>query len=298
MLRTKEVGAMALPSWLRQILKHHNVPYEEHHHPPVFSASRLAQAEHMTGYRVAKTVFLVADGKPVGVVIPACAQVDPVSVQEVLGRRELRLATEPEIAGWFKGCEPGTVPPVRLRRDECILMDRSLAHLGSILFSAGTAEDAIALRFRDWYRMVRPGVGRFTRLANGRTTAQAQPPMVLVVEDESDTNQLLCRLLEQQGFACRGVARGDEAMEAAAEMHPAAILLDLMLPDISGFDVCERLRRGGQLRHTPVLMVTALDDDGSRQRGWQLGADAYLTKPFEPGALVNELQMALADARA
>jgi DNA-binding response OmpR family regulator len=153
------------------------------------------------------------------------------------------------------------------------------------------------MRFRDWYRMVRPGVGRFTIASDGAANEEAVP-MVLVVEDESDTNHLLCRLLERQGFSCRGVEQGQEAVQLAAVMRPAAILLDLMLPDISGFDVCAQLRRDGHLRHTPVLMLTALDDEGSRERGWELRAEAYLTKPFAPEALVAELQMALDDASA
>jgi CheY-like chemotaxis protein len=289
---------MALPIWLQRILSHHGVRYEEHRHPPVFSAARLAQAEHVSGHRVAKTVFLTADDRPVAVVVPSCDEVDLARVRAVIGCRDLRLATEAEIAGWFKGCEPGTVPPLRLRADERILMDRSLAHLGSIVFPGGTPEDAVAMRFRDWYRMVRPGVGHFTQATNGHAGNGTGRPTVLVVEDETDTNQLLCRLLERQGFSCRGVEHGREAMKAAAEMRPAAILLDLMLPDISGFDVCDRLRRDGLLRRTSVLMLTALDDDDSRRRGLQVGAEAYLTKPFAPEALVAELQLAVADACA
>jgi len=153
---------MAVPRWLKVIFQHYGVPYAERHHPPVFSASHLAHAEHVTGYRVAKTVFLTADGEhPVAVVLPACARLNLARVKAVLGCDELRFASEGEIQSWFKGCTPGAVPPLRLRSDESILMDRSLAHLGEIIFPAGTPEDAVALRFRDWYRTVAPGVGRF-----------------------------------------------------------------------------------------------------------------------------------------
>jgi CheY-like chemotaxis protein len=287
---------MAVPLWLQRILKHHGIPYQEYQHPPVYSASHLAQAEHTPGARVAKTVFLAVDDRVVAVVLPASARLDPARLEMVLGRGKARLATEVEIAGWFKGCLPGAVPPLRLRADELILMDRSLAHLGRILFPAGTPENAISLRFRDWYRMVRPGVGRFA-MADDRA-ARKSVPTVLVVEDEPDTNELLCRFLEGEGFTCRGVARGKQAVAVAAEVKPAAILLDLMLPDMSGFEVCDCLRREGRLRRTAVVMLTALDDDDSRRRGWDAGAAAYLTKPFEPNALVAELQMAMADAGA
>jgi Ala-tRNA(Pro) deacylase len=283
---------MAMPRWLKQILIHYSVPFEEHHHPPVYSAQELAQAEHTTGWRVAKTVFLADQERPVGVVLPASARLDLARVQSVLGIPDLRLATEPEITAWFKGCQAGAVPPLRLRGDERILMDRSLAHLGKILFAAGTSEDAIAVRFRDWYRAVRPGVGRFVPAAAGSNGAHG-PRTVLVVEDEPTTNELLCRLLEREGFACRGVEEGSHALALAPEVRPSAILLDLMLPDISGFELYEKLRRTGPLKRIPVILVTALDDEACRRRGSQLGADAYLTKPFHPDALMAELQGAL-----
>jgi CheY-like chemotaxis protein/prolyl-tRNA editing enzyme YbaK/EbsC (Cys-tRNA(Pro) deacylase) len=288
---------MAVPRWLRRIFCHYGVSYEEHHHPAAYSASQLAQAEHVSGHRVAKTVFLAHHSRPVSVVLPACARLDLAVVRSVLGSPELRLASEEEMARWFKGCEPGGVPPLRLRRDQSLLMDRALAHLGKILFPAGTLEDAVAVRFRDWWRMVRPGVGRFTLPHNGRPQTP-KPPTVLVVEDERDTNTLFCRLLEKQGFACHGVEEGNKALAFASEMRPSAILLDLMLPDMSGFDVYERLRCAGSLRRPPVVIVSALGDEAARQRGRQLGADAYLTKPFAPEALVSELQAAVADAGA
>jgi CheY-like chemotaxis protein len=283
---------MGMPRWLRQILNHYDVPYQEHHHPPVFSAQELAEVEHTTGWRVAKTVFLADRGRPLGVVLPASARLDLARVQSVLGIPDLRLASEPEITTWFKGCQPGAVPPLLLRGDERILMDRSLAHLGTILFPAGTSEDAIAVRFRDWYRAVRPGVGRFA-LPHTSSNGVNGRPTVLVVEDEPATNELLCRLLEREGYACRGVEEGNHALALAPEVQPAAILLDLMLPDISGFDLYEKLRRTGPLKRIPVILVTALDDEACRRRGDQLGADAYLTKPFQPAALVAELQGAL-----
>jgi CheY-like chemotaxis protein/prolyl-tRNA editing enzyme YbaK/EbsC (Cys-tRNA(Pro) deacylase) len=288
---------MALSRWLQGILNHYAIPYEEHHHPPVYSASRLARAEHVSGHRVAKTVLVTAHGRPLALVLPACARLDLGQVQAVMGDKDLRLATEAEIASWFKGCQPGTVPPLPLRTDMCLLMDRSLAHLGRILFPAGTPEDAVVVRFRDWYRAVRPGVGRFALTTNGRASAGTAAP-ILIVEDEHDTNELLCRLVERDGHACRGAEQGSQALAMASELHPSAILLDLMLPDMSGFDMYERLRRTGPIKRVPVIVVTALDDEQSRERSRQLGADAYLTKPFLPKTLMAELNDLLADARA
>jgi Ala-tRNA(Pro) deacylase len=286
---------MSVPSWLTRILDHYQVPYEMHHHPPVHSASHLAHAEHISGCWVAKPVFLMAGTQLITVVVPANARVEPARVQEVLGARDLRFASEVEIVARFKGCQPGTVPPLRLRADQTLLMDRSLAHLHTITFAAGTSEDAVTLRFRDWYRMVRPGVGRFIQ-ATGTNGHVRPAPQVLVVEDESDTNDLLCRLLEREGFTCRGAQDGSRALVMAQEMRPAAILLDLMLPDMSGFEVYERLRRNGPIKAPPVVVVTALDDDAARQRGRQLGAEAYLIKPFTPEVLVREVHGVMADA--
>jgi CheY-like chemotaxis protein/prolyl-tRNA editing enzyme YbaK/EbsC (Cys-tRNA(Pro) deacylase) len=276
------------------------VPYQEHEHLPVYSANQLAHAEHISGHRVAKPVFLAAGNgpghRPVMVVVPASARVDVARVQEVVGREDLRVAGEDEIQAWFKGCRPGCVPALRLRSDEIVLMDRSLAHVGTILFAAGSPEHAVSMPFRAWYRMVRPGVGRFTAREN--RTSSAQRPMVLVVEDEADTNHLLCQLLEKRGFACRGAADGQRALALAAELHPSAILLDLMLPDMSGFEMYQRMRQVGPLRLPPAVVVTALEDEAMRRLGYDLGADAYLTKPFFPESLMRELDSVLADATA
>jgi CheY-like chemotaxis protein/prolyl-tRNA editing enzyme YbaK/EbsC (Cys-tRNA(Pro) deacylase) len=286
---------MSIPRWCEHILDYHGVAYKELHHPPVFSASRLARAEHVSGRRVAKTVLLNARNHPVAVILPACARLDLGRVQAVLGAEGLSLATEGEIAGWFKGCHPGCVPPLRLRTDELLLMDRSLAHLKEMVFAAGTPEDAVAVRFRDWLRAVRPGVGSFALPADEAATPE--PPLVLIVEDEADTNQLLCRLLEREGVVCHGVEGGSEALAAAQKVRPAAILLDLMLPDMSGFEMYERLQRNGPNQHIPCIIMTALDDEASRRRGEQLGVDVYMTKPFRPRALVTELQDILSATR-
>jgi CheY-like chemotaxis protein/prolyl-tRNA editing enzyme YbaK/EbsC (Cys-tRNA(Pro) deacylase) len=288
---------MSVPQWFQRLLAYHGVAYHEHRHPPVFSASHLAHAKHVTGRRVAKVVFLNARHHPVMVVLPAAARLDVERVRSVLGEPELRLATEAEIIGWFKGCEPGCVPPFRLRGDMRILMDRGLAHLGEIVLPGGAPESAILVRFRDWYRAVRPGVGRFaTTNADGQKIDTETP--VLIVEDETVTNQLLCMLLQREGVVCQGVEEGGKALTAATQSRPAAILLDLMLPDMSGLDVMRQLRRQGSMKRIPWIVLTALDDETTRQSVHELGADAYLTKPLQPQTLIDEVRGMLADARA
>jgi CheY-like chemotaxis protein/prolyl-tRNA editing enzyme YbaK/EbsC (Cys-tRNA(Pro) deacylase) len=287
---------MSVPVWLTQILHHYNVPFEVHQHPPVVSASHLAHAEHVSGRWVAKPVFFLSGKQLIMVVVPANARVDVSRVQEVVGKYNLHLACEAEIGARFKGCAPGAVPPLRLRADEVILMDRALAHFHDITFAAGTYEDAISMRFRDWYRMVHPGVGRFVEeQGNGHAD---RPPMVLVVEDERTTNGLLCRVLERGGFTCQAAEDGSRAVSLAREVNPAAIVLDIMLPGMSGFEVVQRLRQTGPLKPPPVVVVTGLDDDSARKRIEELGADAYLTKPFSAEALLKEVHDAMEDARA
>jgi CheY-like chemotaxis protein/prolyl-tRNA editing enzyme YbaK/EbsC (Cys-tRNA(Pro) deacylase) len=287
---------MAAPRWFQRLLAYHCIPYEEHQHPPVFSASHLAHVEHVPGRRVAKVVFLNADNHPVMVVLPAIARLDLPRVQTVLGEPALRLATEAEIVNWFKISEPACIPPFRLRSDMRILMDRELAHLGHIVLPGGASDVAVSVRFRDWYRAVRPGVGRFALPAEPRHKNADAP--LLVVEDEAETNQLLCQLLQREGVVCQGVEEGGEALAAATRNRPAAILLDLMLPDMSGFEMMQRLRREGSLKRIPWIVLTALDDEESRRRVQELGADAYLTKPLQPQTLVAEVRELLADARA
>jgi CheY-like chemotaxis protein/prolyl-tRNA editing enzyme YbaK/EbsC (Cys-tRNA(Pro) deacylase) len=278
-------------------MTYYRIPYREHEHPPVFSASHLAHVEHVSGRRVAKVVFLNARNHPVMVVLPAVARLDLERVRAVLGEPELRLATEAEIASWFKGCELGCVPPFHLRSDLRILMDRGLAHLGEMVLPGGAPDISISVRFRDWYRAVRPGLGRFAvSMANGRLPLSEAP--ILVVEDETETNRLLCELLRSEGVECQGVEEGCQALAAATQIRPAAILLDLMLPDMSGLEMVQKLRREGSLKRIPWIVLTALDDEAARQRSQELGADAYLTKPLQPQRLMTEIRELLADARA
>jgi CheY-like chemotaxis protein/prolyl-tRNA editing enzyme YbaK/EbsC (Cys-tRNA(Pro) deacylase) len=278
---------VAVPLWFQRILQHCRLDYQLH--------QPVAQVKPAGSQRVARTILLASGRHPVTVVLPAGCRLDLASVQTVLGGPPLRAATDAESKRWFQGCPPGAVPPLRLRSNQRVIMDRSLAHFGTLLFPAGSLDQAVEVGFRDWYRAVRPGIGRF---AMPTTNGKATPPKVMVVEDEADTNELFCRFLEMEGFTCVGVHDGGRAVTMASEMHPAAILLDLMLPDISGYDAYERLCACGPMKRIPFIVVSALDDEASRQRGRQLGADAYLTKPFHPDELAAELRGVLADARA
>jgi len=101
---------------------------------------------------------------------------------------------------------------------------------------------------------------------------------VLAVEDETRMARLLKRALEEEGHAVDIAARGEDGVWLATENAYGAIILDVMLPDFDGFELCRRLREKGQW--APVLMLTARDSVGDRVRGLDAGADDYLVKPF------------------
>jgi two-component system OmpR family response regulator len=114
---------------------------------------------------------------------------------------------------------------------------------------------------------------------------------VLVVEDDVRTAALVRRGLEEEGYAVDVVADGLEAMWQASEFSYDVIMLDVMLPELDGFEVCRRLRAGRCW--TPILMLTALDAVAERVRGLDAGADDYLTKPFSFAELVARLRALL-----
>ena len=109
---------------------------------------------------------------------------------------------------------------------------------------------------------------------------------VLVVDDEADIVALVAYHLVKAGYRVSMASSGTEALEAARRERPALIVLDLMLPGMSGFEVIEQLRAHESTQHIAVLMLTARREESDRIQGLSLGADDYLTKPFSPQELV------------
>lgn len=109
---------------------------------------------------------------------------------------------------------------------------------------------------------------------------------VLVVDDEPDIVALCAYHLAKAGYRVVTAASGSDALEQARGQRPALIVLDLMLPGMSGYDVLQQIRADDGLKQTPVLMLTARREEADRIRGLTLGADDYLTKPFSPQELV------------
>jgi two-component system alkaline phosphatase synthesis response regulator PhoP len=113
---------------------------------------------------------------------------------------------------------------------------------------------------------------------------------VLVVEDESSIASFVALYLKNAGYTVRTAANGAEALSQVAAALPALIVLDLMLPDIDGIEVCRRIRKTSDV---PILMLTARDEDVDKIIGLEVGADDYLTKPFNPRELVARVKSIL-----
>ena len=115
-------------------------------------------------------------------------------------------------------------------------------------------------------------------------------PTVLVAEDESALVTLLRYNLEREGYRVLEARDGEEALLVAAEEKPDLVVLDWMLPQLSGIEVCRRLRGRQETRNVPIIMLTARGEESDRIRGLDTGADDYLTKPFSMTELLARLR--------
>ena len=122
-------------------------------------------------------------------------------------------------------------------------------------------------------------------------------PSVLVIEDETALCLLLRYNLEKEGFAVSEAHDGEEALLQLKEGKPDAVLLDWMLPRLSGLELCRQIRRSPALRDVPIIMLTARGEEGDRVRGLDSGADDYVVKPFSPNELIARLKAVIRRAR-
>jgi DNA-binding response OmpR family regulator len=113
---------------------------------------------------------------------------------------------------------------------------------------------------------------------------------ILVVEDEPDVAELLRYHLAKEGYEVFVAPTGTEAVKRARELHPELILLDLMVPQLNGREVCRRLKADPETQAIPVIMVTGRAEEGDKVLGFELGADDYVTKPFSPRELVARVR--------
>jgi two-component system phosphate regulon response regulator PhoB len=130
-----------------------------------------------------------------------------------------------------------------------------------------------------------------TRQATRRSLAEESPsaPRILIVEDEESLMLLLRYNLEAAGYGVEGVTRGDDVELRIAEHPPDLVLLDWMLPGVSGVELCRRIRARKETQRLPVIMLTARGEEADRVRGLATGADDYVVKPFSVPELVARI---------
>ncbi len=153
---------MATMTWIKNLLDENGVRYREVQHLLAFTAQKLAEREHVSGHRVAKVVVVIADGRPVELVLPASRRVSLEKVRKALPAIDVRLATEEEMERYFDGCEVGAIPALDHWKGVPVLMDPTMKVPGDIVLQGGTHRDAICLRFEDWFDLVKPRVVPFS----------------------------------------------------------------------------------------------------------------------------------------
>ncbi|WP_041806747.1 response regulator transcription factor [Rhodothermus marinus] len=124
-----------------------------------------------------------------------------------------------------------------------------------------------------------------------------RPPRVLIVDDEDDILALLAYNFKREGFEVELARDGVEALEKAARWQPDVIILDIMMPNMDGIEVCRRIRRDARLRTTPILMLTARTEEEDQIQGLEIGADMYVGKPVSVPVLLSQTRALLRGAR-
>jgi DNA-binding response OmpR family regulator len=118
-------------------------------------------------------------------------------------------------------------------------------------------------------------------------------PTILVADDEEDVRELVTYRLTRSGYDVIGAQDGQEAFELASERTPDLMVLDVMMPRLDGYELTRRLRAQESLRSVPVILLTARSQENDVSRGFEVGADDYLKKPFNPDELVARVRAVL-----
>ena len=124
-------------------------------------------------------------------------------------------------------------------------------------------------------------------------THSDSPPTILVADDEEDLRELVAYRLTRSGYRVIGAGDGQEALELAAERTPDLMVLDVMMPKLDGYELTRRVRAEAALRSIPVILLTARSQESDIDRGFEVGADDYLKKPFNPDELVARVRAVL-----
>jgi two-component system alkaline phosphatase synthesis response regulator PhoP len=125
---------------------------------------------------------------------------------------------------------------------------------------------------------------------SSRPAGSGSTGRVLVIEDERDIAELMRYNLAREGYEVRLTGSGSEGLKQARESRPDLVLLDIMVPELNGWEVCRRLKQDPELRDIPVIMVTGRVEEGDKVLGFEMGADDYVTKPFSPRELLARIR--------
>lgn len=146
---------------LEQYLRERKVGYQIQHHPQAYTAQQIAEREHISGKRVAKSVVVQADASKVLLVLPASQRVDLSRVRAILGAQEVHLANEEDLRRLFPNCDVGAMPPFGNLYSLPVYVERSLTTQESIVFPIGTHTETMSLAYLDFERLVQPTVAEF-----------------------------------------------------------------------------------------------------------------------------------------
>jgi two-component system alkaline phosphatase synthesis response regulator PhoP len=151
------------------------------------------------------------------------------------------------------------------------------------------SEDSITLQFAEDFMRAEEG----NIAAGSKSNGSAPPPRILIADDDLQSVELLEAYLADTGYEVRTATDGEATLREAQQWQPDVILLDIMMPKISGFEVCKRLRVSPSSRKVGILMITALDQSSDVERAVEAGTDDFLTKPINKADLLLRIRSLL-----
>lgn len=146
---------------LEQYLRERKVGYQIQHHPQAYTAQQIAECEHISGKKVAKSVVVFADKTKALLVLPASQRVDLARVRSLLGTQEVHLGNEEDLRSLFPNCEVGAMPPFGNLYNLTVCVEHSLTIQEKIVFPIGTHTETMSLKYADFERLVKPTVAEF-----------------------------------------------------------------------------------------------------------------------------------------
>ncbi len=153
---------MAMCKKLKEFLDQNKVNYQITGHPEVYTAQEIAAALHVPGKELAKVVMVKAGDKFVMIVLPASWRIEMAKLKDLLGAKEIRLATEEEFKNLFPDCEVGAMPPFGNLYDLDVYVDKTLSEDEEIFFQAGNHIESIKMKYKDYSALVKPVVAEFS----------------------------------------------------------------------------------------------------------------------------------------